>query len=124
MRICLVSIHPRLLSGQINSLVGLARALRDRGHDVRVVTAFAQGDLFDPDRLYATEADPGLLLAKLTHLPRVVDRLKSAADGADIVQLNLPTPGFAVVGDVVQALLHRPIIVGFETHLPELRDVV
>lgn len=124
MRVCLVSIHPRLLSGQINSLVGLARALRERGHEVRLVTAFTQNDLLDPERLYAPEAKAGLLLSKLARLPRVVDRLKRAADGADVVQLNLPTPGFGLVGDLVQALLQRPIIVGFEAHLPAFGDVI
>lgn len=124
MKICLVSIHPRLLSGQINSLVGLARALRERGHQVRLVTAFAEPRLLDPDRIYGPEAHAGLLPAKLLRVARIIRRLQDAARDADVVQVNLPTPSFGVVGDLVQAVLHRPIIVGFEAQLPSAREIV
>jgi glycosyltransferase involved in cell wall biosynthesis len=123
-RICLVSIHPRLLSGQINSLVGLARGLRDRGHQVKLVTAFAETRLLDPDRIYGPEANAGILLSKLTRIVRIVRRLQDAAQDADVIQLNLPTPSFSIVGDVVQMLLGRPIVVGFEAHLPAARDLL
>jgi glycosyltransferase involved in cell wall biosynthesis len=123
-KVCLVSIHPRLLSGQINALVGLARGLRDRGHEVQLVTAFAETRLLDPERIYGPEANAGLLLSKLARVVRIVRRLQNTALDADIVQMNLPTPSFALVGDVVQALLGRPIVVGFEAHLPAVRDLV
>lgn len=122
MRVCLVSIHPRLLSGQINSLVGLAHALRKRDHDVRLVTAFAEARLNDPDRVYGPEAHAGILLTKLTRVARIVRHLQQCAGDADVVQLNLPTPSFSIVGDMVQHLLKRPIIVGFEAHLLSKRD--
>ena len=124
MRICLVSIHPRLLSGQINSLVGLARGLRERGHEVRLVTAFAETRLLDTDRIYGPEASAGLLLSKLARVVRIVRRLQDAAVDADVVQLNLPTPSFSIVGDFVQAILRRPIVVGFEAHLPSAGDLL
>ncbi len=124
MKVCLVSIHPRLLSGQINTLVGLARGLRDRGHQVKLVTAFAETRLYDPDRIYGPEASAGILLSKLVRVVRIVRRLQDAAQDADVVQMNLPTPSFAIVGDVVQALLGRPIIVGFEAQLPASRDLL
>ncbi|MBX6770112.1 MAG: glycosyltransferase family 4 protein [Chloroflexi bacterium] len=124
MKVCLVSIHPRLLSGQINALVGLARGLRDRGHEVQLVTAFAETRLLDPERIYGPEANAGLLLSKLARVVRIVRRLQNTALDADVVQMNLPTPSFALVGDIVQALLGRPIVVGFEAHLPAVRDLV
>lgn len=124
MRICLVSIHPRLLSGQINALVGLGRALQERGHQVKLVTAFAETRLLDPDRIYGPEASAGLLLGKLARVARIVRHVQEAATEADVVQLNLPTPSFSIVGDVVQALLRRPIIVGFEAQLPAAADLV
>lgn len=124
MKVCLVSIHPRLLSGQINSLVGLARGLRDRGHQVTLVTAFAETRLYDPDRIYGPEASAGILLSKLVRVVRIVRRLQEAAQDADVVQMNLPTPSFSIIGDVVQALLRRPIIVGFEAQLPATRDLL
>jgi glycosyltransferase involved in cell wall biosynthesis len=122
MRVCLVSIHPRLLSGQINSLVGLAGALGDRGHQVQLVTGFAQDHLLDRGRIRRPEAKAGVLFAKLARLPEIIWRLREAAEGADVVQLNLPTPGFSLLGDVVQGILGRPIVVGFETHLPSFGD--
>ncbi len=117
MQVCLVSIHPRLLSGQINSLVGLAHALRAHGHQVRLVTAFAEARLLDPDRVYGPEAHAGLLPAKMARVFRIIKRLHHAAAGADVVHLNLPTPAFSFVGDLVQQVLNRPIVVGFEAHL-------
>ena len=117
MRVCLVSIHPRLLSGQINSLIGLAHALRDRGHQVRLVTAFAEARLLDSDRVYGPEAHAGLLPAKLARIGKIIKRLQHDAQDADVVHLNLPTPAFSFVGDLVQAMLNRPIVVGFEAHL-------
>jgi glycosyltransferase involved in cell wall biosynthesis len=123
-KVCLVSIHPRLLSGQINSLVGLARGLRDRGHQVKLVTAFAETRLYDPDRIYGPEASAGILLSKLVRVVRIVRRLQQAAQDADVIQMNLPTPSFSIVGDVVQTLLRRPIIVGFEAQLPATRDLL
>lgn len=118
MRICLASLHPRLLSGQISSLVGLARFLRDQGHDVQVVTAFSEDTLLDPERAFAPETGAGLLAAKLLGWGPIVRRLKEAAVDADVIHLNLPTIGFAAVGDYVQRQLGRPIVVGFEMHLP------
>jgi glycosyltransferase involved in cell wall biosynthesis len=122
MRVCLVSIHPRLLSGQLNSLVGLAGALGERGHQVQLVTAFTQDRLLDRDRIRQPEAKAGVLFAKLARLPEIIWKLRHAAEGADVVQLNLPTPGFSLLGDVVQTILARPIVVGFETHLPSFSD--
>lgn len=124
MKICLVSIHPRLLSGQINSLIGLARGLRDRGHEVELVTAFSETRLLDPDRIYGTEARAGILFAKLARTVRIIGRLQEAAKDADVVQVNLPTPSFSIVGDFIQARLRRPIIVGFEAHLPAASDLL
>jgi glycosyltransferase involved in cell wall biosynthesis len=113
-----------MLSGQINSLVGLAHALRARDNDVQIVTAFAQSELLDVQRIYGTEAQAGVLLSKLGRLPAVVQRLRSAAAKADVVQLNLPSPAFSLLGDAVQAILGRPIVVGFEMHLPAVGDVL
>lgn len=46
MKIGLASLHPRQLSGQIESLVALARALEQRGCMVRLASAFDE----DADR--------------------------------------------------------------------------
>src|SRR5262249_24960734 len=75
------------------------------------------------DRISRPEAKAGVLFARLTRLPEIIWRLRGAAEHADVVQLNLPTPGFSVLGDAVQAILGRPIVVGFETHLPPFGDV-
>jgi glycosyltransferase involved in cell wall biosynthesis len=112
------------LSGQISSLVGLARFLRARGHAVEVVTSFSQDALLDPDRAFAPEAGGGMLAARLLGWGPVVRRLRAAAADADVVQVNLPTIGFAAVGDLIQRQLGRPVVVGFEMHLPRLADLL
>ena len=47
MKICLASIHPRMLSGQIESLIALRDGLEALGHTVTVVSAFAVRYAFD-----------------------------------------------------------------------------
>lgn len=124
MRICLASLHPRLLSGQISSLVGLARFLESHGHDVRIVSAFSEDTLLDGERAFSPESRAGILAAKLLGWGPILSRLREAAADADIVQVNLPTIGFAAVGDLIQSQLGRPIVVGFEMHLPSIGDLL
>jgi glycosyltransferase involved in cell wall biosynthesis len=116
-RICLISMHPRPLSGQISSLVGLTRALRHRGHQVSVVTAFDEANLLALDYRACSTANAGPLLGKLRGVQAILRRWRGVAAAADVVHLNLPSPGFALVGDLAQAILGRPVIVGFEAHL-------
>src|ERR687887_101952 len=82
-RICLASIHPRLLSGQIERLVALGQELRALGRDVC-----------------------------------------RAAREVDVVQLNLPTPAFGFVADLVQMLVPVPVVVGYEAQLCDLEEVL
>lgn len=124
MRICLASLHPRLLSGQISSLVGLARFLREHGHEVRVVTAFPEDTLLDSERAFAPDARAGLLAARLLGWGPIVRRLRDTAADADVVQVNLPTIGFSFIGDIIQRQLGRDVVVGFEMHLPRMTDIV
>src|SRR5689334_23172957 len=100
MRICLASIHPRLLSGQIDALAGLARALRARGHQVRVVSAFAEEDLLNPRRAFGAAADAGHLAPRMARILGIVRQLEAASAEADVVHLNLPTPSFSLLADV------------------------
>jgi glycosyltransferase involved in cell wall biosynthesis len=122
-RICLASIHPRLLSGQIDSLVGLARLLRERGHEVSIVSAFADVDLLDADRAFGAAAEAGHLVPRMTRLLNIGQALDREGRRSDLIHLNLPTPSFGVVANILQARLGRPVVVGFEAHLPTLLDI-
>lgn len=126
LRVCLASIHPRLLSGQIESLVALERELSALGHCARLVTAFAPEVLHRDDRWQLERRDGELLAGKVHRIARVVAQVCRAAAGADLIHLNLPTPAFAALGDLVQALVRVPVVVGYEAHLPdwpqEVRD--
>ncbi|HEX5416523.1 MAG TPA: glycosyltransferase family 4 protein [Chloroflexota bacterium] len=124
MRICLASIHPRLLSGQIDSLTALARGLRDNGHDVALVSAFAEQDLLDERRAFGEAAEPGQLLPRLARLSRIWSGIERAAETADLVHLNLPTPSFTPLANLLQHRIKKPLIVGFEAHLICLGDVL
>jgi glycosyltransferase involved in cell wall biosynthesis len=123
MRICIASIHPRLLSGQIDSLVGLARLLRERGHDVSIVSAFADVDLLDAERAFGVAAEAGHLVPRLTRLLSIGQALDREARRADLIHLNLPTPSFGVLANILQARSGRPVVVGFEAHLPNPLDI-
>lgn len=69
---CLASIHPRLLSGQIESLVALERALNGLGHTAHLVTAFAAELLHRDDRWQLERRDGEPLAGKVHRVARVV----------------------------------------------------
>jgi glycosyltransferase involved in cell wall biosynthesis len=125
MRIYLASIHPRRLSGQIESLVALARELDRLGHDASVVSAF-DDDLLFRRRGASPElhAEGGSLTGKLGRLMRTAVRIAADSRGADVVHLNLPTPAFSLFGDLVSFWGRLPVVVGYEAHLADARRLV
>jgi hypothetical protein len=75
-KICLASLHPRRLSGQVESLVALGRELEGLGHTVRLVTAFeapADAEQMDPVELEAGASARGKLKCMLRGLARLVE---------------------------------------------------
>ncbi len=123
MRICLVCFHPSQVSGQVTSAVSLARALRQRGHQVNLLTTSGADGTSECDR-GACVVDAVSVVRMLARLARVVRQLAVLSPESDIVQVNLPSPSLALVGDVLQTLLRRPIVVGFDAHLPLSEEVI
>jgi glycosyltransferase involved in cell wall biosynthesis len=117
MRICLASIHPRMLSGQIENLIALSHELRAVGHEVIVVSAFPEDTLFCGSRWEREIGDSQSLLGKVSRISRVVRQICAAARKADVVHINLPTPAFSIIGDLVRMMTRRPVVVGYEAHL-------
>lgn len=119
MKICLASIHPRRLSGQLESLIALAEHLQQLGHAVVVASAFERGEL-------GGLADEGAasMPAKLQRVWRALREVEHAARGADVVHVNLPTPAFAALGDIVRMRTGLPVVVGFESHLADCVQLV
>src|SRR5690242_15507492 len=91
MRLCLASLHPRPLSGQIDSLAGLGKALHQRGHDVRLLAPFRAEDLLSQP-LTAIDAGPKSLTAASAAMLKAVPRILAASAGADVLHLAVPTP--------------------------------
>jgi glycosyltransferase involved in cell wall biosynthesis len=117
MRISLACFHPSRLSGQVRAAVHLSRALSARGHRVRLLTAC------DFDEASANH-DHGPLAARVPSVfeamrgfAHVLHQLTVADRNDDVIQLNLPSPGFAYVGDALRAVVRRPIVVSFEAQL-------
>ncbi|MHB8619266.1 MAG: glycosyltransferase family 4 protein [Chloroflexota bacterium] len=121
MRVCAASLHPRVLSGQIDSLAGLGLALRRRGHDVSLAAPFNMTGLFDRS-LFALDGGPrgGQALRMLKTLPRIIGLSRDA----DVLHLSLPTPAFGWIGDIVQRLAPVPVVIGFEGHLASARQLL
>ena len=123
MDLCLASLHPRILSGQIDSLAGLGRALARRGHRVTLVAPFDTAGLLDRSLLSLDSGPRGLAGAALKML-RAIPRIVEAARGADLLHLALPTPAFSWIGDAVQATLTVPVVVSYEGHLAPARQLL
>ena len=116
MDICLASLHPKVLSGQIDSLAGLGRALTRRGHTVNLVAPFDTDGLLDRT-LISLDAGTHSLTGAAMKMLRTIPRIIVAANQAEIVHLALPTPAFSWVGDVVRSRTATPMIVSYEGHL-------
>ena len=124
MRVALASIHPRPLSGQIEGLVGLAQALQARDHSVQLVSAFSSRDLLSADRMPLAVKSQRIFLDQPARMSRILVRLVRLAPQVDVIQLNLPTPAFSIYADLLQTLVHVPVIVGYEAHLVRARDLL
>ena len=121
MRICLASIHPRMLSGQIESLVALRDGLEAEGHQARIVSAFTADHLRSDER-WLVETGDGLTLApKVVRIGSIVAHIAGAARNSDVLHFNVPTPAFAMLADTLQVATGRPLVVGFEAHLANVR---
>ncbi len=122
MKICLASIHPRRLSGQIESLVALARELEGLGHQTRVISAFDDDVLFRRNGASPEQHDDrggDSPIGKLTRLLRTSRRVAAAGRDDDLIHLNLPTPAFSWLADLVQLRSRPPMVVGYEAHLAD-----
>jgi glycosyltransferase involved in cell wall biosynthesis len=122
MRLCLASLHPRILSGQIDSLAGLGRGLIARGHAVELVAPFDVTGLLERD-LAALDGGPRSLPAAVGAMVATVPRLVGSARGHDLVHVALPTPAFGWLADLIRARSGVPTIVGFEGHLAAPRQL-
>ncbi|MBV8085879.1 MAG: glycosyltransferase family 4 protein [Chloroflexi bacterium] len=111
------------MSGQIDSLAGLGKAMRERGHEVRLLAPFQADDLL-AQPLTAIDTGSKSLAAASADMLKAVPRILQASADADLLHLALPTPAFAWVADVVQAASKRPMTVTFEGHLAHGRAVV
>ncbi|MFI5266099.1 MAG: glycosyltransferase family 4 protein [Chloroflexota bacterium] len=120
---CLASLHPRVLSGQIDSLVGLSRALDRRGHEVTVVAPFDTSTLLE-DALHELDAGPQRLFSASKAMLQAVPRIIAAARGSDVLHLALPTPAFSWLADVVRVSSGSPVLVSFEGHLAQAGQVL
>ena len=123
MRVCLASLHPRVLSGQIDSLAGLGRALDRRGHEVTLVAPF-DTSLLMAEALHEIDTGPQRLVVASRAMLRAVPRIVAAAGRSDVLHLAVPTPAFSWVADVVRMSSHRPVLVSFEGHLAQGGQVI
>lgn len=122
MNIVLASIHPQPLSGQTAGFNGLARELRRLGHDVTAVSAAQPGTTPEiGSDLHGGSG--GWIGARAARMAGALRQVVRVAGGADLVQLNLPTPAFAPLGEIIQSLVHAPVMQGFEAHLADVRWV-
>ncbi len=121
MRLCIASLHPRALSGQIDSLVGLGRGMRQRGHSVELVAPFDTTHIFE-NPLTDLGSGPRRLSGAAGRMARTVPRIISAAREAELLHLALPTPAFGWLGDIIQAQLSVPVLVSYEGHLVAARE--
>jgi glycosyltransferase involved in cell wall biosynthesis len=116
MKVCLASLHPRVLSGQIDSLAGLGRALDCRGHDITLVAPFDTSSLLH-DALRDIDAGPRGMLAASKAMLQAVPHIVAAAHQSDVLHLAMPTPAFSWLADIIRVACSVPVVASFEGHL-------
>jgi glycosyltransferase involved in cell wall biosynthesis len=122
-RLCLASLHPRVLSGQIDSLAGLGRALDRRGHMVTVVAPFdTDGLLVKP--LTELDTGPKSLVEASWAMVSAMPRILAASRECDLLHLAVPTPAFSWLADLIRLRTKAPVLVSFEGHLAQASQVL
>jgi glycosyltransferase involved in cell wall biosynthesis len=126
MKICLASLHPRRLSGQIESVLALAHELERLGQSVQLVTAFDQEALDNPGTASPRRETGASAGGKLACLARGIVRLVRTSREADVIHLNLPTPAFSLLADLLVQWTGGapPVVVGYEAHLVDVRQLL
>lgn len=110
MKICLVCLRPlNRLSGQFKSIFNLAHQLREK--DIEV-TIYAPNGITSINSIIHTRKH--LYPLDLINLIKTIRKVSSTVD---IVQLHLPTPSFAFIGDFIKFKNKSRILVNFESHL-------
>ena len=110
MKICLVCLRPlNRLSGQFKSIFNLAHQLREK--DIEV-TIYAPNGITSINSIIHTRKH--LYPLDLINLIKTIRKVSSTVD---IVQLHLPTPSFAFIGDFIKFRNKSRIVVNFESHL-------
>ena len=123
MRLCLASLHPRALSGQIDSLAGLGRVLMSRGHTVQLVAPFETGRLLE-DPLTQLDGGPRGLAGGALSMARALPRILEASGSADLLHVALPTPAFGWLGDLLGWRAGVPVVVSYEGHLAQASEAL
>lgn len=110
MKICLVCLRPlNRLSGQFKSIFNLAHQLREKNIEV---TIYAPNGITSINSIIHTRKH--LYPLDLINLIKTIRKVSSTVD---IVQLHLPTPSFAFIGDFIKFKNKSRILVNFESHL-------
>jgi hypothetical protein len=112
------------LSGQIEQLIGLAQALEHRGHTVSVVSAFPSQVLLGSDRFDLARQPRRPLIETQLGMARIFADLVRLASQVDLLQVNLPTPSFSILADVLALVVRVPVLVDFEAHLANPSDLL
>jgi glycosyltransferase involved in cell wall biosynthesis len=109
-----------MLSGQIEALIALRAGLEARGHSVRVVSAFAPGQLQEERRWDREYGDSRGIALRAGRVASLVGSVIAGARGSDLLHFNLPTPAFGGVADAVHLATGIPTVVGYEAHLADV----
>lgn len=109
MKICIVCLRPlNRLSGQFKSIFNLAHQLREKNIEV---TIYAPNGITSINSIIPRKH---LYPLDLINLIKTIRKVSSTVD---IVQLHLPTPSFAFIGDTIKFKNKSRILVNFESHL-------
>ena len=75
------------------------------------------------NRLPLAASPHRIFIDQPTRISRILARLVQVASHVDLIQLNLPTPAFSLLADLLQSLVRVPVLVGYEAHLVHLHDL-
>ena len=112
MRLGIISFHLEYsLAGETKSLQNLLHLLRESKLEIQTIV---------PDyerQVLANDAVNESIIRKISNVYRVFRKLRKWNAGCDVLQVQLPSPAFAILADIVKYIMRMPIIVIFESNL-------
>ena len=114
MKICMATFRHRLsLTGEVESLSNLIHGLREKDFTIECITPKGKIDKFQ--KSFSESKSANHLLSRFFDVFNLFKLLKKHAHEYDLIQIQVPTPTFCFIGDLIKLITKRKVYVLVES---------